>query len=240
MPYAPDPVAAHTSPVNKTHGPHLPAKPLQLLRMSDPQATYSDRSPGEISDRPPGEITELLAEWRAGNPAALERLMPLVYEALKRIARAHLSNERRNHTLTPTELVHEAYLRLSGLEQMDWRDRTHFFALAATTMRRILVDHARTRHRAKRGGQALHVDLHEATALAEPTAQGICDFDLAIEQLAKLDAQKARLVELRCFAGLTMEEIAVVLSCSTATATRHWRLARAWLHRQLQPASHDA
>jgi RNA polymerase sigma factor (TIGR02999 family) len=181
----------------------------------------------------PGEVTRLLLEWKGGDAAALERLLPLVYAELRRIAARHLRHERPGHTLQPTALVHEAYLRLVSAPELEWRDRAHFFGVAARLMRQILVDHARARQRAKRGGEVRKVSLDEA-----PEARVTADVDLlaldeALERLAELDPQQSRVVELRYFGGLTIEETAEVVGVSPATVKREWTLAKAWLRREL-------
>ncbi len=181
----------------------------------------------------PGEVTRLLLEWKGGDAAALDRLLPLVYAELRRIAARHLRHERPGHTLQPTALVHEAYLRLVSAPELEWQDRAHFFGVAARLMRQILVDHARARQRAKRGGEVRKVSLDEA-----PEARVTADVDLlaldeALGRLADLDPQQSRVVELRYFGGLTTEETAEVVGVSPATVKREWTLAKAWLRREL-------
>jgi RNA polymerase sigma factor (TIGR02999 family) len=178
-------------------------------------------------------VTTLLRAWRRGDRGAFDRLTPLVYDELRRRARHYLRGERPNHTLRPTALVHEAYLRLVNLDQVDWRDRTHFFALAARQMRRILVDSARARRYQKRGGSAFMVTFDEALAVARLSPDLIA-LDDAVELLAAKDERKARVVELRFFGGLTNEEIAAALGMSTDTVTRDWQMAKLWLRREMK------
>jgi RNA polymerase sigma factor (TIGR02999 family) len=176
-------------------------------------------------------ITRLLADWRRGDEATAERLLPLVYHELKKIAAIHLRGERAAHTLQPTALVHEAYLRLVDLEQVDWRDRTHFFALASRLMRRILVDHARRRQAVKRSpDQDLPPAASEEAGLR---IEELLALDAALDRLAALDERQVRVVELRYFAGLSVEETAQVLDVSPSSVKRDWVSARAWLHLQL-------
>jgi RNA polymerase sigma factor (TIGR02999 family) len=182
----------------------------------------------------PETVTQLLQEWRDGRREALDRLVPLVYDELRRRAGARLREERPGHTLAPTALVHEAYLRLVGAD-VDWQDRVHFFAVAARLMRQILVDHARTRNRVKRGSGARPVTLDEAVAVTPAAASpALVDLDDALADLARQDERKARVLELHLFAGLTYEEIGTALSLSPATVHRELRLARAWLERELR------
>lgn len=181
----------------------------------------------------PPELTELLQAWSAGDPEAADRLLPLVYAELRRQAARYLRRERASHTLRPTALVHEAYLRLAAEEQAGWESRGQFFAVAAQIMRRVLVDHAR-RHRAqKRPGARLQVELAEDAAVRPPREVDLLALDAALEELGARDARRARLVELRFFAGLTVQEAAQLLGISPRTVDREWQLARAWLHRRL-------
>jgi RNA polymerase sigma factor (TIGR02999 family) len=180
----------------------------------------------------PPRVTELLVEWRRGDRSALDRLMPLVYAELRRLAGAYLKSERSGHTLEPTALVHEAYARLVDAD-VPWRDRVHFFAVAARTMRRILVDHARARQRAKRGGELIRVPLDEERAGTGPELD-ILALDEALGQLRELDERKHRLVELRYFAGLTNKECAEVVGVSPATVKRELRTAKAWLSAEMR------
>ncbi len=180
---------------------------------------------------PPG-VTELLVEWRSGDRGALDRLMPLIYTELRRLAGAYFKSERPDHTLEPTALVHEAYERLIDAD-IPWKDRVHFFAVAARTMRRILVDHARARQRAKRGGDLIRVPLDEERAGKEPQLD-ILALDKALEQLRELDERKHALVELRYFAGLKIEECAEVVGVSPATVKRDLATAKAWLSAEMR------
>lgn len=178
------------------------------------------------------DITELLRAWKGGDDQALERLIPTVYRELRAIAAQQLQGERNGHTLQPTALVHEAFLKLQGLNSMRWHDRTHFFAFSSRIMRRILVDHARGRLAAKRGAEAVHVDLTEGwDGAAEPSLSPaeLIDLDRALDRLAQEEPRLTRLVEVRFFGGLTVEEAAEVLECSPRTVKRDWAFARAWL-----------
>jgi len=182
---------------------------------------------------PRQDITQLLESWSDGAPDAEERLFPLVYDELRRMAGRYVRRERREHTLQATALVHEAYLRLVDQDSISWQGRSQFIAIAATMMRRILVDHARKQKYAKRGGGAVKVSLDDAGDIEEGRDLDLVALDEALEDLAKLDREKAALVELRYFAGLSLEETAEVLGVSRATIVRQWRVARAWLYRQL-------
>jgi RNA polymerase sigma factor (TIGR02999 family) len=178
-------------------------------------------------------VTQLLRRWQAGDPAALERLAPVVHSELRRLAARSLRAERAGHSLQPTELVHEAYLRLCG-SGLELADRGHFFALAARTMRRILVDHARSRRRLKRGSGDVAVTLDEALVPSGHRPEALLRLDEALERLAALDARQAEAVELHYFGGLTYEEAAATLHVSSATVKRELRSARAWLKKELQ------
>ena len=180
------------------------------------------------------EITGLLVAWRSGDGDALAELMPRVYRRLKEIAGHLARRERQGRSLETTALVHEAYLRLVDLKRITWRDRVHFFAMCARIMRRVLVDHARHHGREKRGGSAFRVDTGELGRLPSERAPELMALDDALSQLAEHDAQMAQIVELRFFGGLDREEIAEVIGISTATVTRRWRTARAWLIRYLK------
>ena len=195
----------------------------------------SPPTPPDPSPPPAADVTGLLLAWGRGDQSAADRLVPAVYEELRRHAERAMRREGGEHTLQATALVHESYLRLVDQRRVQWRNRAHFFAIASTVMRRILVDHARARLTAKRGGGAAPVSL----AAAEPaTPEGTDEADLlalheALEKLAVLDPDQARLVELRYFGGLTIEETAEALAVSPATVKREWALARAWLRREL-------
>jgi len=179
------------------------------------------------------EITQLLVAWSDGDQEALEKLLPLVYRRLRRLAGSYLRSERPDHTLQTSALVHEAYLRLIQQDKVRWRDRAHFFAIAAQMMRRILVDHARHHGYVKRGGPALRVPAGELDRVSASHDPDLVALDEALKALAETDPEQARLVELRYFGGLTKEEIAEVMGIASATVTRRWRLARAWLYRYL-------
>lgn len=185
-------------------------------------------------DTPRSEgITELLAAWGGGDQAALERLVPLVYAELKRIARRHMFRESEGHVLQTTALVHEAYMKLVASPGTKWQDRAHFFAVSSQQMRRILVDAARTRLRKKRGGDAPVISLDDAPSLSASRAAEFVALDDALNELAALDPRRSRVVEMRYFAGMNMEETAAVLNVSTATVLRDWNAAKAWLYTQL-------
>jgi RNA polymerase sigma factor (TIGR02999 family) len=179
------------------------------------------------------EITRLLSDWAGGDREALERLTPLVHAELRRIARRQMGGERQGHTLQATALVNEAYLRLAGQDGFEWRDRSHFYAVCAQVMRHILIDHARAHARDKRGGGALHVELNEAAVMGGEGASELVALDEALRELEEVDPQKGRVVELRYFAGLSIEETAEVLNISPTTVRREWRRAKAWLYRAL-------
>jgi RNA polymerase sigma factor (TIGR02999 family) len=186
-------------------------------------------------------VTQLLLNWRAGDENALDRLMPLVYEELRRMANRYLRGERQNHTLQTAALVNEAYLRLIDHNGIDWQNRAHFFGVAAHAMRRVLVDHARSRNYAKRGGAMRHVSLDEAATLVEERAAEMIALDDALVELAKIDPRKCRVVEMRYFGGLSVEETAEALGISEITVMRDWKTARAWLLRELTRGEpHDA
>jgi len=183
------------------------------------------------------EVTELLAAWSRGDRSALERLMPLVENELQLLAHRYLRRERPGHTLQTTALVNEAYLRLVGQREPRWQNRAHFFGIAAQMMRRILIDHARKIRYAKRGGGAPKVSLDEACVLGEERAAELVALDDALQALARVDERKSRVVELRYFAGLSVEETAEVLGVHPDTVTRDWRRAKAFLRRELAAGS---
>ena len=178
-------------------------------------------------------ITHLLKEWSAGDPRALDRLTPLVYEELRHQAARYLRRERPGHTLQTTALIHEAYLRLIDAKDVHWQGRAQFFAIAANLMRRILVEHARRRDADKRGGSHVRVQLDEAVAVADETDVDLLAIDEALDRLAAIDPQQARVVELRFFSGLSVEETAAALGVSPKTVKRDWSVARAWLRREI-------
>jgi RNA polymerase sigma-70 factor (ECF subfamily) len=181
----------------------------------------------------PRDITALLGDWSLGNPAALEELLPLVYAELRRIAARQLRSERAGHTLQPTALVHEAYLRLVDQRRVDWKDRAHFFGASARVMRRILVDHARRHNAGKRGDGVRCLSIVDAADIPAADEIPILLFDHALGRLEAIDPDLAKLVELRAFSGLTIDEAAEVLNVSASKAKRDWRTAKAWLNREL-------
>jgi RNA polymerase sigma factor (TIGR02999 family) len=186
-----------------------------------------------VAEASPADVTRLLVQWQGGDPGALERLIPLVYAELRRIAHRHMRDERPNHPLQTTALVHEAYLRLIDVNRVNWQSRNQFYAVSARMMRRVLVEEARKRDADKRGADAWHVALDEALLPAPDRGADVLALDEALERLEQLDARKARVVELRCFAGLSVEETAAVLEVSQETVFRDWRMAKLWLRREL-------
>ncbi len=186
-----------------------------------------------MTSSPRDDVSQLLLAWKRGDSEAVDRLMPILYEELRRLARHHLRGESTGHTLQTTALVHEAYLRLVGSD-VAWEGRGHFFAVAAQVMRRVLVDHARGRGRAKRGGGIIAVGLQEDLAAAPGRPADLLDLDEALERLSALDQRKAQCIDMLYFGGLNYDEIAAVLEVSPATIHRDLRLARAWLYRELR------
>ena len=182
---------------------------------------------------PSHDVSQLLLAWSDGDRRALEELMPLVYDELRRLARRYMGRERRGHTLQTSALVNEAYLRLVDQREVRWQSRAHFFGIAAQLMRRILVDHARRRGYEKRGGGALQVSLDEAMIVSQDRAAEVVALDEALRALAEIDARKSQIVELRFFGGLSIEEAAEVLQVSPGTVMREWTLAKAWLKREM-------
>jgi RNA polymerase sigma factor (TIGR02999 family) len=181
----------------------------------------------------PEQLTQLLVRWRGGDRQALDALMPIVYGELRRLAHHYLQRERSDHTLQSTALVHEAYVRMIGQKLPEWQNRAHFFGVAARLMRQILVEYARNHQAAKRGGNACRVTLDEGLFVPQKTDLDIVLLDDALHALAKLDEQQSRIVELRFFAGLSIEETSEVLGISAATVNREWTTARIWLHREI-------
>jgi len=234
-------------PLNRTRcgnriGPVLPAisgdigvyhRPILfaiLARRTGRQHLYTDRDPSS-------QVTALLAEWGKGDLQARDALLPLVYNELRRLAASHLRRERSDHTLQATALVHEAYLRLVQQDDANWQNRHHFFGAAANMMRRILVDHARVHAAEKRGGGAEKVPLTEAIAMSQRQPAELLALDECLARLAAVDAQQGRIVELRVFAGLSVQETADVLGISPATVKRDWAVAKAWLLHEVRGAS---
>jgi len=188
-----------------------------------------------IPDQTRADVTRLLVLWTGGNQQAMEDLLPLVYDELRKLARRYLQRERPGHTLQSTALVHEAYLRMIDQHDVSWQGRAHFFGIAAQMMRRILVDHARGRDAAKRGAGACKLTLDEELLAPAERDINLVALDQALDTLSKLDSQQGRIVELRFFAGLSIEETAEVLKISPATVKRDWAMAKAFLSRQLKP-----
>jgi RNA polymerase sigma-70 factor (ECF subfamily) len=187
----------------------------------------------------PKEVTQLLVDWSNGNKAALDQLMPLVYQELRRLASRYLRKERCDHTLQSTALVNEAYVRLADYSNLRWQDRAQFFVLASQLMRRILIDHARSHRYAKRWGGARKVSLDEAAVLSEERAADLVALDDALTSLAAVDPRKSQVVELRFFGGLNIEETAEVMKVSSMTVQREWRWAKAYLYREISKSESD-
>jgi RNA polymerase sigma factor (TIGR02999 family) len=186
------------------------------------------------------EITGLLTSWRGGDPAALDRLLPLIQRELHRIAQRHLAHERKGHSMQPSSLVQEAFLRLLPGRDLEWRDRAHFFAAASCVMRHVLVDHARKRRRVKRGKAAVHIPIDEVVVLSADQMEEVVAIDLALQRLALFDERKSKVLEMRLFGGLSAEETASALGVSANTVLRDWNFARAWLRRELNPGGLDS
>ena len=185
------------------------------------------------------DVTLLLSQLTEGNQEAAERLIPLVYDELKRLARSYMRRERQDHTLQTTALVHEAYLKLVRQQSTNWQGRSHFFGIAAQLMRRILIDHARAHLRAKRGGAHVVLPLNEALAFSPEHSEDLLKLDEALQRLSKLDRRQGQIVELRFFGGLSVEETAEFLDISPKTVKRDWAVAKAWLHAELRSADGD-
>jgi RNA polymerase sigma factor (TIGR02999 family) len=196
-------------------------------------------SGGQMKGSQPAEVTRLLRDWRDGNRDALDQLMPLVYDELRRLARRHMRHQAPGHTLQTTAVVNEAYLRLVDQPGIDWQDRAHFFAVAAQAMRYLLVDHARSQQAAKRGGAAQHVELDEVAVMAPERSAEMLALDEALGRLAALDPRQGQIVELRYFGGLSLEETAEVMGISAITVRREWGKAKAWLYRELSGKPSD-
>lgn len=188
---------------------------------------------------PPDEVTQMLLAWTDGDESALARLVPLVETELHRLAQAYLHRERFDHTLQTTALVNEAYLRLIDWKAVQWQNRAHFFGVAAQLMRRILVDMARVRQQRKRGGSARQVEFDEALVVSKERGEDLVALDDALQSLATVDERKSRVVELRFFGGLSVEETAEVLQVSPDTVMRDWKMAKVWLHRELSKEDRD-
>lgn len=187
----------------------------------------------------PNEITERLIAWGAGDRAALDQLVPVVYQELRRMADRYLRLENPGHTLQPTALVHEAWLRLIDQTRVSWQNRAQFFGVAARMMRRILVDHAKTKHREKRGGDAVKLSLDDVINLSQERASDLLALDDALDALAAMDERKSRVVELRYFGGFSVEETAQILEVSPDTVMRDWKMAKAWLYQQIRRETRD-
>ena len=186
-----------------------------------------------MGDERQHEVTQILHDWSGGDANAPERLMPLVYDEMRRLARSFLARERGGHTLQPTALVNEAYLRLVDQTRVNWQNRAHFYGIASSMMRRVLIDHARAHATEKRGGAAIHLSLEDIQVPLEQRAASFVALDEALERLAQFDERKCKVVEMRFFGGLSDEEIAQVLGVTTRTVLRDWKKARLWLYREL-------
>ena len=186
-----------------------------------------------MGERQESEITQILHDWNGGNADAKERLLPFVYDELRRQARSLMSRERSNHTLQPTALVHEAFMRISEQSGIDWQNRSHFYGIASRLMRQILVDHARTHAAAKRGSNAIHFSIDDMQIPVEERAHSILCLNDVLERLEKFDEQQAKIVEMRFFGGMANAEIAEALDISERTVSRNWEAARLWLYREL-------
>lgn len=187
-----------------------------------------------MNDKSPSEITQMLIELTGGNKDIVNQILPHIYDELRRLAGSYLRRERNDHTLQPTALVHEAYMKLIDQKQVKWQNRAHFFGIAAQVMRRILMDHARKHSAGKRGGEAEKLPLEEEILIvSHDKSADLIALDDALEGLAEIDAQKAKIVELRYFGGLSIEETAEVMEVSVPTINRQWRMAKAWLHSQI-------
>lgn len=186
-----------------------------------------------MGGEPQHEVTRILHDWSGGDPNAPERLMPYVYDELRRLARAFLSRERGGHTLQPTALVNEAYLRLVDQTRVNWQNRAHFYGIAASMMRRVLIDHARSHATEKRGGGAVRLSVDDVQLPLEQRADSLVALDEALERLNQIDERKCKVVEMRFFAGMSDEEMAEVLGVTTRTVLRDWKKARLWLYREL-------
>ena len=218
------------------NGEPEPVNPAPAGRISG--GTRSAGLPAEASAQAaPQEVTQLLADWSQGDHTALEKLAPLVYEELRRLAHRYMEGQRADHTLQTTALVNEAYLRLADQRRPSFTNRSHFLAVAAKAMRQILVNHAKAQQRQKRGGGASKVELDEGALMSPEPPGAILDLNEALERLATLDSRKAQVVELRYFGGLKQDEIAEVLKISTVTVRRDWVFAKAWLYTELHNAA---
>ncbi len=186
-----------------------------------------------MSDNNSLQITQMLVDWSNGNQSALERLIPLVYDELRRMAKRYMRGQSAGHTLQTTELIHEAYLKLANQDEQNWQNRSHFFGVAAQAMRHILVDYARAKQSQKRGGDGFQVTLDEGAIISKDNSGEIVSLHEALERLGKLDERKMKVVEMKFFGGLTMEEIAEVLKISPETVKRDWKFSRTWLLREL-------
>lgn len=211
---------------------HLAAR--LTMAVHRPNRDPCEAKPQYMNAEAEADVTQLLLEWRNGDQSALNRLMPLVYDELRRLARRCLRRERAGHTIQTTTLVHEAYLRLIDADRVPWQNRAHFFAIAAKLMRRILVDEARKRHFQKRGGEFTRISLDDALVMSAERCSELLALDEALDRLARFAARKSQVVELRFFGGMSIEETAAALNVSTDIVKREWRTAKLWLLRELK------
>ncbi len=186
-----------------------------------------------MSKHESSQVTQLLVDWQQGNRSALDQLIPLVYQELRKLAASYLKDERRNHTLQPTALIHEAYLRMVDQDMPQWQSRAHFYGVAARLMRQILVDHARTKRAAKRGGEWQEISLDDVPTFSNDNTAGLLKLNEALTKLATFDKRKSQVVEMRAFGGLSVEDTAIALGVSEPTIKRDMRLAQAWIRREL-------
>jgi RNA polymerase sigma-70 factor, ECF subfamily len=217
----------------KGRGEVVDLKPANGYALRDSKSNSQNLYNKSMDQSSPHEVTQLLQDWRNGNEAALEKLMPLVYDELRKLANHYLRGERKDHTLQGTALVHEAYMKMVGYTDLAWQSRAHFYGVAARLMRQILIDHARKHRSDKRGAGKQNIPLEEAAVFSIERADNLVALDDALVHLMAVDPLKSRFVELRYFGGLTIEEIAEVESVSISTVKRHMRMAEAWLHREL-------
>jgi len=225
--------------MNQVHAPMLSNALVMKEGYNTRHSTVSGEAEERQMDSYPADVTVLLSELAHGKQEAAEKLIPLVYDELKRLARSYMRRERQDHTLQTTALVHEAYLKLVHQQRVNWQGRSHFFGIAAQMMRRILVDHARGHLREKRGGGKVVLPLNEALAFSPEHSEDLLRLDEALERLSKLDARQSRIVELRFFGGLSVEETSEFLNISPKTVKRDWAVAKVWLHGELRRRDGD-
>ena len=224
------------SKTSSLHTPYFQTNPQSLITPANPATSIRSLQgiiDGTTMSAERGEVTRLLGEYQHGDAQAMEKLLPLVYDELRRLAASYFRRERKDHTLQPTALVHEVYMKLVDQRSVEWQSRGHFLSMAATLMRRVLVDHARSHEADKRGGGGQKVLLDENIAAAEERELDAIALDAALTRLERLDPEQARIVELRFFGGLSVDEVASIMKISPATVKRYWASAKAWLYREL-------